>query len=104
MKNTMYSIEITQFAEFDIRESIEWYNKAKHGLGNRFYNNVKSTLLRIQENPKHFPIRYKSVRTVSINKFPFLIHYKINESEKIIVVLGVIHTSRNPNIWDDRSE
>ena len=86
MKNTMYSIEITQFAEVDIRESIEWYNKAKHGLGNRFYNNVKSTLFRIQENPKHFPIRYKSVHTASVIKFPFLIHFILNESEKSIVV------------------
>jgi hypothetical protein len=65
---------------------------------------VKLTLFRMQENPKNFPIRYKSVHTFLVNKFPFLIHYKINEREKVIVVLGVIHTSRNPEIWDNRIE
>lgn len=102
MKNTMYRIEITPFAEVDIRKSIDWYNNASMGLGKRFYNCVKTAFSHVQENPKHFPIRYRSVHTASVNKFPFLIHYKINEPKKVIVVLGVIHTSRNPDIWDDR--
>jgi len=42
------------------------------------------------------------VRTVTLEKFPFLIHYYIDIENKKVVVLGVIHTSRNPELWEDR--
>lgn len=98
----MYRIELTSFAELDIQESIQWYNDASNGLGNNFYKNVKSTISLIQRNPNHFPVRYKNIHTVLIKKFPFMIHYQINETVKSIIVIGVIHTSRNPKMWGER--
>jgi hypothetical protein len=31
-----------------------------------------------------------------------MIHYTMNEDEKIIVVRAVFNTNRNPKIWKDR--
>jgi len=100
----MYRIKLATFAENDIRESIRWYNDASGGLGRIFYRSVKDAISLIQRNPKHFPVRYKTIHTVLVKKFPFLIHYQIDEKSKVITILGVIHTSRNPEIWDERSE
>jgi len=100
----MYRIELTCFAEFDIQDSVQWYNEASNGLGKRFYINVKSTISLIQRNPKHFPERYKNIHTARVKKFPFMIHYQINETGKAIIIIGIIHTSRNPKIWDERGD
>lgn len=100
----MYKIELTSFAELDIQESIQWYNDASNGLGNSFYKNIKSTISLIQRNPKYFPVRYKTIHTALVKEFPFMIHYQINETNEAIIILGVIHTSRNPKIWDKRTD
>jgi hypothetical protein len=54
------------------------------------------------KNPKAPNIRYKNVRTAVLNMFPFLVHYTIDERNKTIVVSAVLHTSRNPKLWESR--
>ncbi len=100
----MYKLAIDPLAKIDIEDSIRWYNRASQGLGNQFYKKVKSTFFLIQNKPLHFPIRYKTTRTALVEKFPFLIHYNIDESNETIAVLGVLHTSRNSEIWEERTE
>jgi plasmid stabilization system protein ParE len=99
----MYRVEISHFAETDIQQSIDWYNEASPGLGTRFYQNVKKTFSLVRKNPQHFPVRYKTIHTALMSKFPFMVHYEVNESEKSLAIVGVIHTSRNPESWDGRS-
>jgi plasmid stabilization system protein ParE len=31
-----------------------------------------------------------------------MIHYTIDEKDKTIIVLAVLHTSRNPELWKNR--
>ncbi len=99
-----YKIIIDPLAMIDINESIEWYNNTQEKLGNRFYNKVHKTIEFIKKNPYSFAIRYKNSRIAPIEKFPFMVHYTIDEKKKIIPVLAVLHTSRNPKIWDIRSK
>lgn len=37
-----------------------------------------------------------------LNIFPFMIHYEVAEKNKIVIISAVLHTSRNPDIWDER--
>jgi len=39
-----------------------------------------------------------------VKKFPFLIHYIIDEANETVEVFAIIHTSRSPKIWEQRSE
>jgi hypothetical protein len=56
----------------------------------------------IERNPKAFAKKYDNVRTAVLNTFPFLVHYTIDEVKNIIVISAVLHTSRNPKIWENR--
>ncbi|WP_310558233.1 type II toxin-antitoxin system RelE/ParE family toxin [Flavobacterium sp.] len=47
-------------------------------------------------------MKYNEIRCRKIEKFPFLIHYQINENLNIVTVFAVFHTSRNPEIWNKR--
>lgn len=99
-----YKIIVDPSAGLDIFESIEWYNKAQPGLGIKFYKQVQTVFKLIRKNPSAFAIRYKTNHTAIVKKFPFLVHYFIDNEKKSIVVTSVLHTSRDPKMWDKRGE
>lgn len=96
-----YKVILDPLAREDINESIDWYNKRKAKLGKQFYKKVNEVLLFVKKNPYSFVVRYNYTRMAPIEKFPFMVHYTINEIKKEIPVLGVLHTSRNPVIWKE---
>jgi hypothetical protein len=99
-----YRLIIDPAAILDIKDSIQWYNEQKSDLGRRFYNMLKQTMARIKKSPESFQIRYKNLRMAPVGKFPFMILFQINQTKKHIAVVAVLHTSRNPQIWKERSE
>lgn len=58
----------------------------------------------IKSSPSMFQLRYKTLRMVPVEKFPFLVFYQIDEDKKLVAVAGVLHTSRNPKIWEQRTD
>jgi mRNA-degrading endonuclease RelE of RelBE toxin-antitoxin system len=98
-----YNIVVDPSATLDIIESIEWYNKAKLGLGLKFYKQVQDIFNTIQKNPFAFSVRYKNNHTATLKKFPFMVHYFIDDEKKNIVITSVLHTSRDPKEWHERT-
>ena len=98
-----YRLIIDPAARLDIIESIRWYNEQKPGLGSRYYSSVKQVMKLIKKGPEIFQIRYKTLRMVPVEKFPFIILYQVDEAKKLVVVAAVLHTSRNPKIWEERT-
>lgn len=93
-----YSLIVSLGAQQDILESIEWYNHEKEDLGFEFYECVIEKINSLIENPLHYPKRIKNVGTANVNKYPYLIYFRIEESSSSISILGVLHTSRNPKL------
>lgn len=98
----MYSSVILLLAKEDIKEAAIWYNKRQKGLGKRFTADVREKVRFIVLDPKACNIRFDDVRTAILNIFPFMIHYTIDEENKTIIISAVLHTSRNPEIWEER--
>ncbi len=94
-----YKLKIDIDAFKDIQLAKEWYEIQLKGLGTRYTNQVKKQINSLKKSPPIFSIKYNEVRCIKIEKFPFLIHYKLNEELKTITVFAVFHTSRNPEIW-----
>jgi hypothetical protein len=97
-----YKIIVAPAANLDIIEGIDWYNKEQPGLGLMFYKQVHAIIKHIRKNPFSFAIRYQTSHTALVDKFPYMIHYFVDTQTKTIVITSVLHTSRNPKIWDDR--
>lgn len=98
----MYKSIILPFAKEDVREAAKWYNKQQEGLGKRFASEVREKVHFIRQNPKASQVRYDGVRTAVLNVFPFMVHFTIDEKNKVIIVSAVLHTSRNPEFWKSR--
>jgi mRNA-degrading endonuclease RelE of RelBE toxin-antitoxin system len=99
-----YSLKIDIDAYKDIQETSEWYEMQLKGLGLRYKNQTKKQINFLKKNPYLFAIKYNEVRCRKIEKFPFLIHYTIEEELKVITIFAVFHTSRSPEIWKKRTK
>lgn len=97
-----YQVKIDLDALADIQEATNWYNQQLDGLGSRFQKQVKQQINSLKTKPEHYSIRYADVRCMLIKKFPFLIHYTIENFTFTVKVFAVIHTSRNPKIWKEK--
>ena len=93
---TAYEVVFAERFNEDIREARKWYNKQQIGLGKKFYAEVKSSLEAIRKTPK-FQIRYDNVRCLPLKIYPFMIHFTVDEKQKIILIAACIHCSLNPH-------
>jgi len=96
-----YKLNIKPEAHADIQEGIDWYNSRQPGLGKRFHSAVKQEFKLLRKSPL-FQIRYDGVRCLPLKKFPYMVHFIVNEENKQIVVLGLICTYKDPAEWETR--
>ncbi len=94
----VFKIAITHNAHIDTLEGIEWYNKQSSIIGKRFYQTLQKKYKTLSQNP-YFQIRYENVPCLPLAKFPYLIHYVVEEHREQIVIIGIICTYRNPERW-----
>ncbi len=98
----MYKAVILPLAKQDIKDAASWYNDRQLGLGKRFTVHVRNTVHYIRQNPGAVAIRYDTTRTALLSKFPYLIHFTVDETKKLVIILGVLSTSRDPKLWKTR--
>ena len=98
----MKFIQFTKEALFDIEEITLWYEDQREGLSFDFDLCLEVGINEIQRTPSAFQKRYKQVKIRFINRFPFGIHYIVND--EIITIIGVFHTSRSPSNWLKRNK
>lgn len=97
-----YTLKIHSEALDDIQQVTDWYNEQKDGLGKRFQIQVIRQISKLKDTAPFYNIRYQDVRCLIIRKFPFMVHYTINQKFGIITIYAVVHTSRKPKIWSKR--
>lgn len=94
-----YDIVYLSDAQNDIQNAKKWYKSKQIGLEKRFANEVKNAILLIGNAPQLFEVRYRNTRSVFTKIFPFGIHYTIDKTQNRVVILAVLHTSKDPNNW-----
>jgi toxin ParE1/3/4 len=82
-------------------EARDWYESKRDGLGDEFLGLLGGTFDRIELNPFQYPIIHKTLRRALVDRFPYGVFYRIEESR--IGVVAVLHTSRDPKLWKIRS-
>jgi hypothetical protein len=88
--------------KLDVQDAIDWYNNHQAGLGKRIVNELKKHFKDIQKSPESIAIRYNDTRCYPLKKFPYMIHYRLDNESNTIYIDAVFHTSRDPEIWEDR--
>jgi plasmid stabilization system protein ParE len=95
---TQYRLEANIAVELDVEAAFEWYEVEETNLGIVFLEELRSTYLRILDNPLAFQELRSGIRRALTRKFP----YFVIESQTILVI-AVLHTARDPEEWQKRA-
>jgi hypothetical protein len=71
-------------------------------LGDEFKKQAISKINSLKKNPSIYTIRYTDVLCLLIKNYPFLVHFTIDETNSLVNVFAIFHTSRNPRILQER--
>jgi plasmid stabilization system protein ParE len=85
----------------EIKASYEWYQNQSEGLGDDFLSELESAYQAIIELPDTWPRFNMNYRRFLLSKFPFSVVYR--ENENTIFVVAVMHNSRKPSYWKNRT-
>lgn len=83
--------------QHDLEAAFDWYEEQRIGLGEQFLSAVQSTFKSIESFPKMFVAVHGEVRRAIVSRFPFAVFFVVEPTR--VVVLRVLHTARDPNLW-----
>jgi len=93
----MIRLILSEDARLDAINAALWYESQRIGLGLDFELCLEAGLNQTQRYPFQYQQRYKNIRIHFIERFPYGIHYLV-ENETVYVI-GIFHTHKNPNNW-----
>lgn len=88
-------------AERDLIDAAGWYEQQQPGLGQQFLDETQAVLSSIAEMPLAYHLVHRTARRALMRRFPFGIFYRIERDQ--VVVVGILHASRDPNSWKGRA-
>lgn len=87
-------------AERDVREAHSWFNDISPALAEQFTSAVDQAITSAAENPLAFQLLHRSLRRVLLRRFPYALFFIVEQTR--IIVIGVLHQSRDPRIAQRR--
>ncbi|MGB3509573.1 MAG: type II toxin-antitoxin system RelE/ParE family toxin [Microcoleaceae cyanobacterium] len=95
MKYVFHPAALTEYSE-----AVEFYAERRVEIAQTFINAVENTIFKIVESPTRWPVIDEDIRRCLMRKFPYGILYTIEDN--FILILAVMHCSREPGYWKDR--
>jgi plasmid stabilization system protein ParE len=96
----VWPVHFTEAARAELIDAQEWYEAEAPGLGRRFRAEIDSVVRRMADNPRQFPMVFKTLRRARAKKFPYSLFFLI-EPDTLLVV-ACFHSSRDPRHWQKR--
>jgi plasmid stabilization system protein ParE len=95
MKYVFHPEALAEYAE-----AVQFYAGRRVELGQVFINAVEDAIFRIVQSPTRWRVIDEDIRRCLTRKFPYGILYTIEQD--FILVVAVMHCSREPGYWKDR--
>ena len=88
--------DFNPFVRRELWEALDYYEVVSDTKGEQFYDEFRSRIQDILDNPKHFPpIPDTCLRKARLKSFPYSILYEIQSSK--IRIIALRHHARHPN-------
>lgn len=94
-------IRLRPEAELDLEDAAIWYEQQCAGLGHQFLDEAAASLSSIAASPLLYPLVHRNTRRALMRRFPFGVYYQIDTST--VIVVAIMHGSRNPSRWKMRN-
>ena len=96
-----FELKFDPLAQEDIQKIISYYNSAQEELGQEFFTELKEYYTSLKTNP-FYEIRYSNVRCLPLKRFPYMIHFVVDETSKVVKIRAVFGTSESTVHWSKR--
>jgi plasmid stabilization system protein ParE len=88
-------------AEADIIAARNWYSAQRPTLSDEFLAAVDAAFSKIAAHPEAHAVGYKQVRSTLLKRFPYVVYSRFAENQ--VTILAVLHGSRHPRAWQQRT-
>lgn len=88
------ALRFTLGAKADIDQAAQWYASQRTGLDAEFLAELGEMLEWIQRHPRTPALISRTLRLMKLNRFPYVISYRFNGKE--VIVVRVVHGKRHP--------
>ena len=96
----MYNLAFKPEVYDDIKTAYDWYESQRVGLGEDFLLTLEDSYAKITRTPKLYQDIHKNVRRKLVRRFPYGLFFVLRGNS--VIVLAVLHTKREPLVWQDR--
>ena len=87
-------------AQADLLQARDWYEQEGLELAEAFLDSFDAMIARIEAMPELYAVALKNVRRGKLRRFPYVAYYRVLSDR--IEVIGVLHGSRDPRVWQQR--
>jgi plasmid stabilization system protein ParE len=91
-----YSFVFLAEAQDEYESSLLYYLERSAKSSENFVSAIDDCINLICSNPYQWRNEYKDFYELTVKKFPFSIIYRVNKSQKTVLITSVFHHSRNP--------
>lgn len=84
----------------EFEAAAQYFAGQQHGLGLRFFASIEATINRICETPQSWRIHEGEVRRCLAHVFPYAVLYSVEHDH--VLIIAVMHCSREPGYWRHR--
>jgi plasmid stabilization system protein ParE len=81
-------------------EAVQYYTEHRVEVAQAFINAIEDAVYQIRESPVRYAAIDEDVRRCMARKFPYVVLYTIEQD--YILILAVMHCSREPGYWKSR--
>lgn len=90
-----YRVIISAYAKDNIKDAVAYYkNKVSAKVAAEFIKDYELALKKIKQTP-HFQVYYKNFRGLPLKRYPYIIFYRVDEKNKLILINGVFQANQN---------
>lgn len=91
-----FNVQVRRAAELDIAEAQVWYEGQRPGLGDDFHSEVSRILTILHESPLIYAVLYRDVRRALVDRFPYLLWYRVVGGNVTVLACTHARQSRRP--------
>jgi plasmid stabilization system protein ParE len=89
-------------ADLDVEAAFAWYENERPGLGLEFLSELRAAYNRIAAGPFGYQELRSGIRRALLRRFPYAVYFAVDAD--LVVVVAVLHVSRDPAAWQRRRD
>ena len=97
---TEYRLVAQPRANLDVAAAYRWYENERVALGLEFLDHLETTYDRITDDPFQYQELNSGIRRALLRRFPYAVYFSVEGD--VVVILAVLHASRDPAEWQRR--